>query len=94
VYSRLLVIDEGLNKRLGGEIRRRGRRAASVAQLHLRGAKDPTLLRTLFSRDPDCVLVTGDDRMPEDHGDVLAEVKATVATIDPERFAGYSEEEW
>lgn len=32
--------------------------------------------------------------MPDDHGDVLAEVLVTLATIDPRRPAGTKEAEW
>jgi hypothetical protein len=92
--NRLLVIDENLTTRLAGELRDRGREARSFGQLGLRGATDPDALRRLFALFPDCVLVTGDDSMPAEHADVIAQVRATLATIDPDRPAGYVQDQW
>jgi hypothetical protein len=81
--DRVLVIDEDLNKRLATELKRRGRRVYSVAELGLKGTIDPNLLPRLLKDFPDPVLVTGDDHMPETHADLVAELKPTLAIVEP-----------
>ena len=49
----------------------------------LREMLDPDVLETVFRKFPQAVLVTGDDRMPEAHPSVIAELEATIATIEP-----------
>ena len=39
------------------------------------------------------VLVTADDNLPATHADVVAEVSATIATVDPRRSADYADDE-
>jgi hypothetical protein len=82
--DRVLVFDADLNPRLARECRNRGRRAASVEELRLKGALDPEVIEAVFGRffdDP--VLVTGDDGMPAEHAAALKAVNATVAVIEP-----------
>ena len=89
------MIDADLNKRIATELKRRGRNAVGVSELRLRHARDPDLLRSLaenFEREH-WVLVTGDDNMPAVHADVIAELNATVATIEPRRPTEYIDNE-
>lgn len=90
-----LVIDADLNKRIATELKRRGRTAIALSELRLRQAKDPDLLRSLDERfgDTPWVLVTGDDNTPAVHADVIVEVGATLATIDPRRPPEYLDDE-
>jgi hypothetical protein len=96
--ERLLVIDADLGKRLAARLRDRGRRAVWTGQIGLAdGVKDPEVLRGLVARygaDESWVLVTGDDKMPAEHGPVLTETRATVATIDGIYPAELTEYEW
>ena len=79
-----MVIDENLAKRLGAELRYRGRPACGVYELQLKGTLDPDLLPILHALYDDFVLVTADDNMPDDHADTIAEyVDSTIATIRP-----------
>jgi precorrin-6B methylase 1 len=79
--SRLLVVDENLDKRISTELNRRGRTAKTVAELGLKGWKDPRLLERLHEIDADCVLITGDDAMPATHAAELSRLGMTVAVI-------------
>jgi hypothetical protein len=90
-----LIIDADLNKRVATELNRRGRDAIALSELQLRHAKDPDLLRALAQHfsDERWVLVTGDDNMPAVHAAVIAEVNATIATVDPRRPPEYAESE-
>lgn len=81
--DRLLVIDENLSPKMAQRMRERGREALSAVQLGLKGVLDPQVLEFVFERYPEAVLVTGDDRMPEEHADAIARFEATVATIEP-----------
>ena len=90
-----LVIDASLNKRIATELKRRGRDAIALSELQLRHAKDPELLRALaehFAERP-WVLVTADDNLPATHADVVSEVNAKIATIDPRRSPTYAMDE-
>ena len=40
------------------------------------------------------VLVTADDRMPADHGELIAELGVTIATIDRRRESICNHDEW
>lgn len=92
---RLLVVDESLNKRIAAELKRRGKAAATIAELGLRGKKDPPLLQRLHEVDPDCVLITGDDAMPAAHAEDLARLRTTLAVVLPwERSSSLAEPEW
>jgi Domain of unknown function (DUF5615) len=93
---RVLVLDENLNSRLAAEIRARGRDAHSVYSLGLQGLADPELLERLSGqyRPESWVLVTGDDRMPLDHGEELTRLEVTVATIDPLVRPPYNPDQW
>lgn len=80
---RLIVVDADLNKRLATEFVGRGRPARSLASFHLARSLDPIVLRRLHERiEESWVLLTGDDHMPFDHAETLAELGTTVATID------------
>jgi hypothetical protein len=96
--DQLLVIDADLPSSLAGSLRSRGRQAVSAAALELStNVKDPELLRGLAARfNGKCpwVLVTGDDAMPAEHGPVILETEATIATIFPEYPEGVKEYEW
>lgn len=90
----MLIIDESLNPRIAAELNKRGRNARSVASLGYRGLKDPELIYALVADYPEAILVTADDQMPAVHADVLRATKVTIATVSPERAAGYSPEQW
>lgn len=95
--QRLLVIDADVDNRVATELKARGRAAIAVSELELHRLKDEPLLRRLVEvcgTPSRWVLVSGDDAMPDDHGDVLAELRVTLATIDPRRTAGTKEAEW
>ena len=81
--GRLLVIDADLNPRIASELRKRGRNAKSLQHLGWKTELDPDMLRLVYGELDDPVIVTSDDDMPNDHGDVIAEVNATVAVIEP-----------
>jgi len=94
--DRLIAIDEGLDSRLASQLEQRGRKAKSAVWLGFGGMKDERLLRALagleFEVDP--VLVTGDDRMPLEHGALIADLRITVATLDGRRPSDWGQEEW
>jgi len=93
---RLIVLDADLPRRLAGQLRERGRNAVSAAQLHIDEHKDPDLLRDLaetYENRP-WILVTGDDAMPAEHGAILIETRATIATIHPEHPFGLTQDAW
>jgi hypothetical protein len=94
----LLVVDANLPKTLAGALRKRAREAVSAAELGLAfNVKDPELLRRLAELYKDrCpwVLVTGDDAMPAEHGPVIIDTHATVATIFPDYPMGVTEHVW
>jgi hypothetical protein len=93
----LLVIDEDIDKRVATELKARGRPAVATSELQFYGMKDEPLLRALvgrFDESSPWVLVSGDDAMPDDHGEVLAALQVTLATIDPRRPEGTKEAEW
>lgn len=96
--DRLLVIDADLPKRLAVELNSRCRPAIHVATLGLaQNVKDPELLRCLaahYADQPLWVLITGDDRMPAQHGPVIQETAAAIATIHPVRPQGVTEDGW
>lgn len=81
--DRLLVIDASLTPKLATRLRERGREAQAAKELGWKDHLDPDLLRAVFGRFPDAVLVTYDDKMPQEHPVVIAEVAATIATIEP-----------
>jgi hypothetical protein len=85
--DRLLVIDADVSKRLAQHLIGRARDAISLHALDLaRDVKDGQVLRSLaglYNGERDWVLVTGDDAMPAEHGAVIIETSATIATIHP-----------
>jgi hypothetical protein len=96
--GRLLIIDADLPKSLAGTLRKRARKAVSAAELGLAfNVKDPNLLRSLaelYDGKCDWTLVTGDDAMPAEHGPIIIETGATVATIHPEYPDDVIEHAW
>lgn len=76
-------MDASLSSKLAGRLRERGRAARSAGELGVKDHEDPDLLRAVFAEHPEAVLVTADDNMPADHPDVIKEVGATIATIEP-----------
>jgi hypothetical protein len=96
--DRLLVIDADLPKRLALELQRRSRRAVTASELKLAtGVKDAELLRglqALYAGKEDFVLVTGDDRMPLEHGAVITETNATIAVIHPDIPDALTQHAW
>jgi hypothetical protein len=94
--NRVLIIDEDLPRRLATELDKRGRSATTVAALGFAGAKDPALLADLTQLGPvlEWVLVTGDDAMPWEHSTVLTDTGATIATVDPRRPKGITQDAW
>jgi hypothetical protein len=82
--GRILVVDASLNApRLAAELRRRGRVAKSVNELGLHRVKDRELLETLWRDFDDPILITSDDKMPLAHGNIVARLAATIATVEP-----------
>ena len=81
--DRLLVIDEDLTPRVATYLM--ATRSPIGHLPTLREFTDPLLLRELANRPGlrRAILVTGNDGMPAEHGDVLQRLGATVATIDP-----------
>ncbi len=80
--GRDLIIDDTFDGRLAIEIRRRGRMAASLAELGFRGLQDVPLLQQLAWLQYQWLLVTADDAMPSDHRDTVARLGSTIATVD------------
>jgi hypothetical protein len=78
------VIDASMDKRIATNLKKRGRRAVSAAEQGWGKLKDPPLLRALAQLNDPWVLVTADDRLPFEHAGVVAEVGATIATLDSE----------
>lgn len=79
----LIVVDADINKRLATELEARGRRARSLASFQLNRSFDEVVLTRLHDRiDVPWVLLTGDDHMPFDHGDLIKELGVTIATVD------------
>lgn len=92
---RLLVLDASLNRRIAGELKGRGRAAVSAAELGLARAGDGELLRGAARRlgGQAWVLVTADDYLPAEQASAVAELGATVATVQAEgRSRGVDEE--
>ena len=92
-----LVIDADVNKRVATELNARGRQAVAVSEVDLHRREDEPLLRglvTQFGAPESWILVTGDDAMPDEHGDLLAELGVTLATLDPRQPAGLSQDAW
>lgn len=81
----LLVVDASLSTRIAAELRKRGRDARSLAQMGLKKLLDPDLIPRLADRlaDVEWLLLTGDDRMPLEHGEIIEACGATVATVHP-----------
>jgi hypothetical protein len=91
--GRPLIIDESLNKRIAHVLRLRGREARGVPELGYKGLTDPELLYKIAKDHPGAVLVTSDDHMPEEHGQLLLELVITLATIDGRRPAEYKHQQ-
>jgi hypothetical protein len=82
--ERVMVVDESLHKRLGTDLRNRGRPACGIYELQLKGTLDPDLLPRLHALYDNFVLVTGDDNMPDEHAEAIAaHPGTTIATVRP-----------
>jgi len=95
--SRLVVIDADLPRRLAHRLNERKRDAVSAYDLGLDDLQDPDLLRELAKRYNGLrtwVLVTGDDSMPAEHGSVIIETQATIATLHPKYPPQMTEHHW
>ncbi len=92
--DRLLVIDASLDTRLAQQLEQRGRAARSAEWLGLADELDQPLLRALASKPEDLVLVTGDDDMPGEHGDLIAKLGITIATVDGRVDRSWGRAEW
>ena len=66
----------------------------ALGGLGLKGSLDDVLIERLASRFPDCVLVTADDAMPQEHANALLLHGLTVATVDPERPPAWGASQW
>lgn len=96
VGLRLIIVDADLPKRLATELRNRGRPAFSTADLGIADFKDPLLLTDLagrYAKEP-WILVTGDDAMPAEHGEIIVETNATIATVHPEQPPSLTQDAW
>lgn len=80
-----LIIDASLTTRLAAELRNRGRPSRSVAELGGKSLLDPDLLPFLADviDGDDWLLVTADDAMPSEHGEVILRLTVTIATLHP-----------
>lgn len=94
--DRLLVLDADLPRRLATWLESRKRKAVPTSALGLNELADALLLRELAERygSSSWVLVTGDDAMPAEHGPVIWETRATIATINPRRPPSVPEHHW
>src|SRR6266511_1228980 len=90
---RLLIIDESLTPRIASTLRNRGRAARGVADLGYKKSKDPDLLAIIAKEHPDAVLVTTDDDMPNEHGDLLRIYEITLAVVDGRRPYEYLDDQ-
>jgi hypothetical protein len=77
------VIDASVTPKLAHRLRERGREAVAASEKGWKDLLDPDLLEAVFSTYPEGVLVTGDDKMPQEHPVVIERVQATIATIEP-----------
>ena len=89
-----VVVDECLTTRIGTALRKRGRKATSVAALGLKGLKDGPLILTLAERSDPWVLLTADDELPRRWHAVIEETRATVAIIHPTCPASHTANQW
>ena len=88
--ERLLIIDASINPRVAPELRnKRLRMALSCKDLKVERFEDPPLLRFVHMYWPETVLVTSDDQMPLEHGDLIRRWRLTVAVIDPLKPKSY-----
>ena len=77
------MIDASLDTRIATELKKRGRNSLSAAELGVHRMLDPQLLEALKVRLPVLwVFVTGDDRLPFEHADVVRRLGTTIATLD------------
>jgi hypothetical protein len=87
--ARTLLIDEDLDHRLAAHLRARGRAALSADEVGTKGRVDQAVLRHLSRLSYEWVLVTADDSMPLEHGRLIHDINATIATID-----GAKKQQW
>jgi len=90
-----VALRASLNPGLARELTGRGIAAVSVVRdLGLSGKLDPEVLREVFTRYDDAVLVTGDDGMPAEHAQLIASLRATIAIVMPSNRQGQNEDAW
>lgn len=75
------------------ELLGRNREAVALKHTELLGASDPQLIRTVGSWT-DVVLVTNDDNMPAEHGELLVQAGLTVAVVAPRADKTFTRQEW
>lgn len=80
--ERLLIVDESMSSRISTMLGRRGRPTMSHKGARTSGLQDVPMLRKLEKIEEPWVLVTADDKMPSEHAKIIAEIGATIATID------------
>ena len=85
---RTIITDENLSTRMATELKRRGFEAQSIAHLGLKQLKDPELIAALNGLDFPWVLLTGDDKLPLVHSDVVELYEPTIAVIGPRITSG------
>jgi hypothetical protein len=79
----LLVLDENLPAPLAAELRARGRRARSFAEMGLVGLSDPEALVALGEVGEPFVLVTADPHLPAAQRALVDALALTVAVVRP-----------
>lgn len=80
---RRLVLDEDMNWKLAGELRRRGfRDATSNKELDLLGKKDGQVIKALAETHEPCVLVAWDNKLMRGHASELEHFGLTLAVVD------------
>lgn len=83
--ERVIVVDENFDHRFAKQLTERGRRAFSYKQVGTGGLEDEHVIKKIVeSMTEPWVLLTADDSMPAEHAELIAEVQATIATIDGE----------
>jgi hypothetical protein len=80
--ERRIIVDATFPWRIARELEARGYRATSPKQLGDASVKDPPLLRLIHDDLEPAVLVTFDNKMPDEHWDLLEEHSTTLAVVD------------
>ena len=92
--AQLLVLDENMWPRLASvELLGRGRTAIALKHTELMGAGDPEVINTVAGWT-DVVLVTNDDNMPSEHGQLLSRSGLTLAVVSPRSDRSFTLQAW